>query len=173
MLPAFRAFATGLCKDQFVADDLVQSACERALNRLEQVTDVSGVKSWVIRIVYTQWQDLLRKRKRRKAKLLSFGQALSVSGQGHSNQSERSAIARLDVEKALDFLSADNRAALVLVTVSGYDYAEASEILNVPVGTVASRVARAKAQLADAMAREKRHRAEIPAYRRSYDESSG
>lgn len=172
-LPAFRAFASGLCGDRFVADDLVQSAFERALNRLDQVRDVSGVKSWMHRIIYTQWQDLLRKRKRRKAKLFSFGQALIAGGQSNTRNNEKSAIAKLDVEKALDILSADNRAAIVLVTMSGYDYKEASRVLEVPVGTVASRVARAKAQLADYMSTRKGSNVESSTYRRTYDESSG
>ena len=52
-LPAFRSFAAGLCGDRFVADDLVQAACERALKRLDQVNNLSGVGSWVNRIIYT------------------------------------------------------------------------------------------------------------------------
>lgn len=172
-LPAFRSFASGLCGDRFVADDLVQSACERALQRLDQVTNVDGVKSWVHRIIYTQWQDLLRKRKRRKAKMLSFGQSLAAIRQGELHHSERNSIAKLDVEKALDILTAENRAALILVAISGYNYLEASKVLEVPVGTVASRVARAKAQLADYLSSRRGLSAESPAYRRTYDESSG
>lgn len=172
-LPVFRSFASGLCSDQFVADDLVQSACERALERLDQVRDVSGVKSWIYRIIYTQWQDLLRKRKRRNAKLLSFGQSLTAGRQSDTIHSERRSIAKLDIEKALDILSADNRAALVLVTMAGYNYSEASGVLEVPVGTVASRVARAKAQLAGYLNSQKNFRVDRPAYRRTYDESSG
>lgn len=172
-LPAFRAFASGLCCDQFVADDLVQSACERALNRLDQVREVSGVKSWMHRIIYTQWQDLLRKRYRRKAKLISFGHTLAAGGQSNTTHNENRTIAKLDIEKALDILSADNRAALVLVTMSGYDYTEASRVLEVPVGTVASRVARAKMQLAEHMGSHKGQSIENSDYRRVYDESSG
>lgn len=172
-LPAFRSFACGLCGDRFVADDLVQSACERALERLDQVRDVEGVKSWLHRIIYTQWQDLLRKRKRRKAKMLSFGHSLAAGRQADMNRSELNSIAKLDVEKALDILSPESRAALILVTISGYNYTEASKVLEVPVGTVASRVARAKTQLADYLSSQRRFRIERPEFRRTYDESSG
>lgn len=174
-LPLFRSFASGLCGDRFVADDLVQSACERALERLDQVRDVDGVKSWIHRIIYTQWQDLLRKRKRRKAKLLSFGQALAAdrSRWTAENSSERQSIAKLDVEKGLEMLSDENRAALILVTMSGYDYAEASLVLDVPIGTVASRVARAKAQMADYFRRRSGSANQESAHRRRYDESRG
>ena len=172
-LPAFRSFATGLCGNQIVADDLVQSACERALQRLDQVRDVSGVKSWLNRIIYTQWQDLLRKRKSRKAKLLSFGHYRSFGLQTNDIQGERRTIAKLDIERGLDRLSGDHRAALVLVAIVGYNYQEASEVLDVPVGTVASRVARAKSVLADYMNTSKNSSNNKPISRRLYDESSG
>lgn len=148
LLPAFRSFAAGLCGDRFVADDLVQAACERALERLDQVRDFTGIGSWINRIIYTQWQDLLRKRKSRRAKLVSFGQYRSTQ-QESAPPGEYRAIARLDIEKGLDRLSDDHRAALALVAIAGHNYQEASVILDVPVGTVASRVARAKALLAE------------------------
>ena len=148
LLPAFRSFAAGLCGDRFVADDLVQAACERALERLDQVRDFTGIGSWINRIIYTQWQDLLRKRKSRRAKLVSFGQYRSTQ-QESDPPGEYRTIARLDIEKGLDRLSDDHRAALALVAIAGHNYQEVSVILDVPVGTVASRVARAKAQLAE------------------------
>jgi RNA polymerase sigma-70 factor (ECF subfamily) len=149
-LPVFRSFAAGLCGDGFVADDLVQAACERALKRLDQVKDLSGVGSWVNRIIYTQWQDLIRKRKSRKVKLVSFGQYRSILQKSEQPGDSRTN-ARLDIEKALDRLSDDHRAALALVAIAGYNYQEASIILDIPVGTVASRVARAKASLAESL----------------------
>ncbi|MBT8345678.1 MAG: RNA polymerase sigma factor [Desulfofustis sp.] len=148
LLPAFRSFAAGLCGDRFVADDLVQASCERALERLDQVRDFTGIGSWINRIIYTQWQDLLRKRKSRRAKLISFGQYRSIL-QKSDRPGDYRTVARLDIEKGLDRLSDDHRAALSLVTIAGHNYQEASVILDVPVGTVASRVARAKAQLAE------------------------
>lgn len=148
LLPSFRSFAVGLTGDRFVADDLVQASCERALGRLEQVRDLSGVRSWVNRIIYTQWQDLLRKRTSRRAKLISFGQYRSNQLQGVHTGDNR-AIAKLDIEKALDLLSEDHRAVLALVVLAGHNYQEAAVILDIPVGTVASRVARAKALMAE------------------------
>ncbi len=172
-LPAFRSFAAGLCGNQFVADDLVQSACERALGRLDQVKDVTGVKSWVYRIIYTQWQDLLRKRKSRKAKFLSFGQYRFTDQQTTDIRGERRKIARMDIERGLDRLSGDHRAALALVALAGYNYQEASEVLDIPVGTVASRVARAKALLAEYMRPQKDGINTKLKYRRLCDESNG
>jgi RNA polymerase sigma-70 factor (ECF subfamily) len=148
LLPAFRSFAIGLTGDRFAADDLVQASCERALGRLDQVTDISGVGSWVNRIIYTQWQDRLRKRKSRRAKLISFGQYRSNQLQSvHAGDSR--AITKLDIGRALDLLSEDHRAVLALVVFAGHNYQEAAMILDIPLGTVASRVARAKATLAE------------------------
>lgn len=160
-LPAFRSFALGLTGDRFVADDLVQASCERALSRLEQVREVSGVRSWVNRIIYTQWQDLLRKRTSRKAKLISFGQYRS-NQQKSVQPGDSNAIAKLDIERGLDRLSDDHRAVLALVVLAGHNYHEAADILDIPLGTVASRVARAKALLAEFL---------FPARERSDEES--
>jgi len=147
-LPALRAFAIGLCGNRMMADDLLQSSCERALQRLEQVTNISGVKSWLNRIIYTQWQDVLRKRTRRNAKLINLGDYHAATGSfSHENAEERR-ISKLDIESALARLSSDHRAAVVLVSMLGYNYQEASDILAVPVGTLASRVARARLLLA-------------------------
>lgn len=171
LLPVFRSFAAGLCGDRFVADDLVQAACERALERLDQVRDVTGVGSWLNRIIYTQWQDLLRKRKSRRTKLLSFGHYQSA--QQRSNRAgEYRAIAKLDIEKGLDRLSDDYRAALVLVTMAGHNYQEAAVILDIPVGTVASRVARAKAMLADYLYPTEKQNQETIEYVRLSDEQN-
>lgn len=148
-LPALQAFARGLCGNKMVAEDLLQSTCERALLRLEQVTDISGVKSWLNRIVYTQWQDVLRKRTRRNAKLMHLGYYNSAVGSASLENAEEKQIARLDIESAIGRLSPEHRAAVVLVSMLGYNYQEASEILEVPVGTLASRVARARLLLAE------------------------
>lgn len=148
LLPYFRSFALGLTGDRFAADDLVQASCERALGRLEQVTEPSGVKSWVNRIIYTQWQDVLRKRTSRKVKLISFGQYRSNQVQPAQAGENRAAV-KLDIERALDLLSVDHRAVLALVVLAGHSYHEAAMILDIPVGTVASRMARAKTMLAE------------------------
>ncbi len=169
-LPALRSFAMGLCGDRFVADDLVQASCERALQRLDQVSDLAGIGSWLNRIVYTRWQDLLRKRKTRKAKLLSFGEYRSQLQRGRGNPGENGAIAKLDIEKGLDLLTSDQRAVLSLVLIAGHSYEEAATILDLPVGTVASRVARAKSMLAEYLHPRTRSNGADHDYRRRSDE---
>lgn len=160
-LPALRAFARGLVFNNMVADDLVQSACERALNRLDQVHDISGVRSWLNRIVYTQWQDVLRRRQRRKKSLSILGQNQEESLHSAASQNEESVIAKLDIHKALQELSDEHQAAVVLVSMLGYEYEEVAKILGVPQGTVASRVARARSLMAKSLKKEKSRKLKV------------
>ncbi len=144
-LPAIRAFARSLTADRMSADDLVQSSCERALRRTSQVTNLAGIKSWLNRIVYTQWQDVLRKKSRLKENSVSEESEFEAK----QKSVEKAYITKLDMETALACLSAEHRSAVVLVSMLGYGYEEAAELLGVPTGTVASRVARGRVILAE------------------------
>ena len=155
-LPALRAFARGLCLDRISADDLVQAACARALERLDQVTDLSGMRSWLNRIVYTQWQDTLRRRWRRKRNIIEMSRYWQSIEESKHKQEERARVARLDIEQALTCLDSDARAAVVLVGMLGYSYQEAALVLELPAGTVASRVARARSRMADFLTTDRR-----------------
>jgi len=150
LLPCLRRFARCLSKDSEKADDLVQDACERALNRLDQVTENTGIRSWLYRIVYTRWIDRLRRQKTRQAHLV-----LMTDENRRTAADGRAAVSRIhaamDIRTALNSLPEDHRAAMVLVVVEGYRYGEAATILDLPVGTVASRVARARGMLTKMM----------------------
>lgn len=145
LLPRLRRFARSLAKDPDRADDLVQAACERALNRLGQVQEGKRLDSWLYRIIYTQWIDHLRRRKTRTARLVVVSDE-NKSGTPGTNSGERLDDA-LDLQNALNTLPQEHHAAIMLVCVEGYSYAEAAAVLEVPAGTVASRVARARTML--------------------------
>jgi RNA polymerase sigma-70 factor (ECF subfamily) len=98
-------------------------------------------------MVYTQWIDRTRRRKRQSARDESLRNLQQITGEGVA--SPRRMVSFMDVRKALGHLAEDNRAAIVLVAVEGYTYAEAAAVLGVPAGTVASRVARARDVLAE------------------------
>lgn len=157
-LPALRSFARGLCGDVAQADDLVQSACQRGLEKIGQLKDRAGLKSWLYRLVYTQWQDVLRERTRHQTKLYDFSRYLIQSGRDQGERNEQRSISRMDLKRGLAILSPEHRAALLLVSMQGYSYEETSAILDLPVGTVASRVARARTMLAGWMKRNSRVR---------------
>ncbi|MGH7046223.1 MAG: RNA polymerase sigma factor [Stellaceae bacterium] len=144
ILPRLRRFARGLTGSASEADDLVQAACERALARRHQFQEGTRFDSWMFRIVQTIWIDQLRSRQVRKEDA-----ALSEERLG-SDEPVRRAEARLalsEVRSALDHLPPEQRAVLLLVTVDGLSYKEAAEIVQVPIGTIMSRLARARMAL--------------------------
>ncbi len=147
LLPRLRRFARSLAKDPSRADDLVQAACERALERLAQVQEGTRLDSWLYRIIYTQWVDRLRKMKTRAAHLKVVSSQCSLP-EDPAEQSCSRLAAAVDLRTAFSSLPEDHRAAMMLVCIEGYTYAEAAQVLEVPAGTVASRVARAREVLA-------------------------
>lgn len=152
LLPRMRRFARNLTGDTDSADDLVQMACERSLQRLDQYRDGTRLDSWLYRIIYTQWIDRARRHQRRRAQAeaLRERQDMTLKGGGTSKH----LASFMDVKNALGQLARENRAAILLVAVEGYTYAEAAAVLGVPAGTVASRVARARRALAEHFQRE-------------------
>jgi len=145
LLPRLRRFARSLARDLEMADDLVQEACERALGRLGQFQEGTRFDSWLYRIIHTRWIDWVR-----KGKIQSDHLAV-VSSKIRSEAAEADSTIRLDraldLKRALKTLPEEHLAAIMLVCVEGNSYAEAAEIMGVPPGTVASRVARARTVL--------------------------
>jgi RNA polymerase sigma-70 factor (ECF subfamily) len=144
VLPRLRRFARGLAGSAVEADDLVQSACERALARRHQFQEGTRFDSWMFRIVQTIWIDQIRARDVRK----QDGEL--VEARHGSDEPVRRAEARLslgEVRRAVERLPPDQRVALLLVTVEGLSYREAAAAIGVPVGTIMSRLARARAAL--------------------------
>lgn len=149
-LPRLRRFARSLARDPDKADDLVQAACQRALERLDQVREGTRIDSWLYRIIYTRWIDKVRRGKTRSAHLVVLtGEDVPTSANAEAAKDLATA---LDIKNALAKLPAEHHAAITLVSVEGYSYEEAASVLDVPVGTVASRVARARTMLGRLMA---------------------
>jgi RNA polymerase sigma-70 factor (ECF subfamily) len=144
VLPRLRRFARGLTGSVFEADDLVQAACERALTREHQFQEGTRFDSWMFRMVQTIWIDQIRARGVRKEEPEAEAERIGT------DESMRRAEARLElaeVGRALEQLPAEQRAALLLVTVDGLSYKEAAVVAEVPVGTIMSRLARARVAL--------------------------
>jgi RNA polymerase sigma-70 factor (ECF subfamily) len=143
VLPRLRRFARGLTGSAVEADDVVQAACERALARQHQFQEGTRFDSWMFRIVQTIWIDQVRSRDVRK-------EGEVAEERLGSDEPVRRVEARLaleEVRRAVDRLPPDQRTALLLVTVEGLSYKEAAEIVRVPVGTIMSRLARARVAL--------------------------
>jgi RNA polymerase sigma factor (sigma-70 family) len=146
LLPRLRRFARTVTRHREDADDLVQLAIERALLRLDQWRPGTRLDSWMFTIMKNAWVDEVRSRVRRDAIFLpeeageNVGQALGDWPVDRQHQ-------RLDVHKAMAQLNEDQRLAVGLVLVEGLPYKEAAEVLGVPIGTLTSRLARARDSL--------------------------
>jgi len=156
VLPRLRRFAAGLTRSGSEADDLVQAACERALAREHQFQEGTRFDSWMFRIVQTIWIDQLRAREVRKE---DGDIAEERLGTDEPVRRVEARLALAEARRAIALLPPDQRATLMLVTVEGLSYKQAAEVAGVPVGTIMSRLARARTalqQLVDAGGGERR-----------------
>ena len=144
VLPRLRRFARGLTGSATEADDLVQAACERALARAHQFQEGTRFDSWMFRIVQTIWIDQLRAREVRKE---DGDVAEERLGSDAPVRRSRRGWRLAEVRRAIEHLPPDQRTTLMLVTVEGLSYKEAAEVAGVPVGTIMSRLARARMAL--------------------------
>lgn len=142
LLPRLRRFGRTLARTREDADDLVQMAVEKALTRTDQWTPGTRLDSWMFRIMQTTWIDELRARERRGQTFVPEEQGEHVGVATHDAQ-----IDALAVRKAVSRLGDDQRAVVGLVLVEGLSYQEAAGVLDIPVGTLTSRLARAREAL--------------------------
>jgi len=142
LLPRLRRFGRAIARHREDADDLVQVAVERALTRREQWEPGTRMLSWMFKIMNNAWIDEVRARTRRDQIFApeEAGEHVGVSPMDdHLNA--------LAVRKAIERLNDEQRIAVGLVLVEGLPYKDAAEVLGVPIGTVTSRLARAREQL--------------------------
>lgn len=145
LLPRMRRFAYSLTGSKDDGDDIVQAACERALGRLHQWRPGTRLDSWMFRIIQTTWIDRLRARRVRGEEYAPELIDTMVGEDGRRQTEARIMLGR--VREAIGRLPEDQRSVLVLVAVDGLSYREASDILEIPLGTVMSRLARARRRL--------------------------
>lgn len=144
-MPRLRRFAIGLTSSAHEGDDLVQAACQRALERNEQWQPGTRLDSWMYRIMQTIWLDRLRAGAIRTSFLREQTEEPIVDG-------VRDAEARMTLGKVRQILKEipeQHRAVLLLVCVEGLSYREAATVLDIPTGTVMSRLARARKAVID------------------------
>lgn len=145
MLPRLRRLARSLARSGADADDLVQLALERALARRAQWSPPPPLEWWVMRIVKNAWIDETRSRGRRMTIFRPEEDGRSVADP--SSGGSEAHIDRMAVERAMDALPEDQRVAVAMVLIQGLSYQEAAEILQVPAGTLNSRLSRGRAAL--------------------------
>ena len=142
LLPRLRRFGRTLARNPEDADDLVQIAVERALTHSHQWQPGTRLDSWMFRIMQNAWIDESRARERRQQTFVEeeAGENVGVS----ANEAQMDAIA---VRKAVAQLNDEQRAVVGLVLVEGLPYKEAADVLGIPIGTLTSRLARARETL--------------------------
>ncbi len=146
ILPRLRRYAIALSRTADTADDLVQAACERALATKAELTDTMRFDAWMFRILRNIWLDRLRRLKTRGTEIDVADAPLAAPG------ADQVPAHRLLLGKAAEAIAAlpdDQREVMLLVCVEDYSYREAAELLDVPIGTVMSRLARARKKVAD------------------------
>lgn len=147
LLPRLRRFARALARDTHDADDLVQIAIERALARSEQLRPDSQIASWLFGILRHAWIDEARARGRRSRVL-----APEELGENVSDESKGTEEDILAVQEAMARLPEEQRSAVALVLIEGLSYKEAAQVMEVPIGTLTSRLARGREALQSVLA---------------------
>jgi RNA polymerase sigma factor (sigma-70 family) len=142
LLPRLRRFARTITYNREDADDLVQAAVERALGRSAQWEPGTRLDSWLFRIMKNAWIDEVRTRIRRDRIF-----APEAEGEHVGDDFAEAHQQRLAIQKAISMLSDDHRIVIGLVLVDGLPYKEAADVLEVPIGTLTSRLARAREAL--------------------------
>lgn len=144
-----RRFAGAMARNMADADDVVQIAVERALRARQQWQPGTRLDSWLYRIIRNVWIDETRARGRQTKIFAPEEDGVSV-GADPTPALE----ARVDLGKAqaaMQRLPQEQREAIALVLVEGLAYAEAADVLGIPIGTLTSRLLRGRAALAAAL----------------------
>jgi len=146
--PRLRRFAYGLSGSLDEADELVQCTYERALSRLDQWQTGTRLDSWLYRMLQNIWLNQLRAKRVRGEHLPSIDVDEQVGEESHQMETY---MMLEHVRQNIRLLPEDQRVALLLVSVEGFSYKEAAEVLDVPVGTLTSRLSRGRLALMELM----------------------
>ena len=142
LLPDLRGFAWSLCQNRSLADDLVQDACMKAWTAADSLKPGSSIKPWVFQILRNEWRQ--HQRRAWRTQLVD------------SDEIERSLVSESNAETLADSIKATNaiyslpeqhRDAIILILAVGMTYSEAAEVLGCSVGTIKSRLNRARQSL--------------------------
>jgi RNA polymerase sigma-70 factor (ECF subfamily) len=143
-MPYLRAFAISLCGSHSLADDLVQDTLVKAWSHADSFQPNTNLRAWLVTILRNTYFSSYRKRSREvqdSDNLLA--QQIPVKG------GQESALTLADVQSALDMLAPEHKEILLMIGITELSYEEAAEICGVAIGTVKSRLNRARAKLAE------------------------
>lgn len=143
MIPALRRYARGLLKDRETADDIVQDCLERIIMNWSRRRDAKA-RPWVFAILHNLAINRIRQESRRSGTVTIEDMPEATAAVAASQEQT---LFGQDVLAAIERLPPDYRSILLLISVEDLSYAEAAMVLDVPIGTVMSRLSRAREQL--------------------------
>jgi RNA polymerase sigma-70 factor (ECF subfamily) len=144
-LPALRRYARALTGDRWAADDLLQDTLERACGKWRLWIAGTDLRAWLFTLMHNLYLNECRTAQVRSAVVAIDDVANELVAPG------RPLDEAMDLDRCLQRLPAEQRAVLLLVTLEDLDYQEVARVLKIPVGTVMSRLARARARLRELM----------------------
>lgn len=142
-VPALRRYARALTHNADAADDLVQDCLERAIRKGNLWKPSGPLRAWLFRILLNVWRNNLRDKRR----ALDDAPMSSIVDEPQVPSASPSRLALAETARAIQLLPAEQREALLLIALEGMSYAEAASVLEVPIGTLMSRLGRARTQL--------------------------
>ncbi|MCA1443683.1 RNA polymerase sigma factor [Ensifer sp. IC4062] len=144
LMPALRRYSRSLTRSDPDGEDLLQDCVEKVLARRAQWRGVN-LRAWAFTIMTNLYRNRHRHRAQHPEVELDDELGLAAA------EDNADPLEKLRLERALDRLSAENRSVLMLVVIEGYRYQDVAELMAIPIGTVMSRLSRARRQLAEAM----------------------
>ena len=163
VIPSLRRYARTFVRDAAAADDLVQDTLERAISRWHLRRSDGETRTWLFTILHNLAVNHLRRSARR-------GRELPLDDAGESDvavsPTQEDALRHEEVLAAVGQLPDDQRGVLLLVSIEDVSYAEAARILDIPIGTVMSRLSRARARLLRLLQEQGKPASDRPNWRR-------
>jgi RNA polymerase sigma-70 factor (ECF subfamily) len=148
LIPALRRYARALVHDRAAADDLVQDCMERAISRWHQRREDGDARTWMFTILHNLFINQMRQKQRR-------GQHVAVEDANDPAlarpATQEDGLRHRDLMRALEALPEDQRSVVLLISLEDLSYAEAAKVLDIPIGTVMSRLSRGREKLRSAM----------------------
>ena len=146
LLPRLRRFSRALARNGADADDLTQVALERALKAKDQWQLGTRLDAWMMKIMRNCWIDEVRSRTRRAQTFAPAEEGETIGVDAHEDMERQAELN--DVDRAMNSLPAEQREVIALVLVEGLAYREAADLLDIPIGTLTSRLTRGRQALA-------------------------
>ncbi len=159
LLPRLRRFSFALTGSAFDADDLLQATIEKALLKYDQFKQGTDLDKWMFRMCKNLWIDEWRSRRVRGPSVdpMDYKSELRIDGENMIINK----LSMSEVSKAMNELRDEQRMVLALIAIEGYSYKEVSKLLDIPIGTVMSRLARARKALMELLETPETTRLEI------------